>query len=915
MAKAADRESVLKAWCDRDLTASAQAAELTPAYAIDDRVEELSELLSAGTSFLIVGDPGVGKTALIHELLRRRTALEDDPPRFLQLSFRRRASALENPAAQMGRETAKLIEALLATGPSVVPVIPDFEYVYVYGLEPQLLSFLYQFPGVMIAEGRREVVDAMFEATGEMEQHLVILPIAEPTIDQMKPILARWNESHDGAFTPDALEQALTVTHRFLARTHLPRKAFDFLTPLLNLSRERPITEAAVIERFSLSHRVPRQLIDPAMPLDLGALEAEFDDKVLGQREAIKTIVRTIGMIKAGLSDVRRPFGVFLFVGPTGVGKTHVAQLLAEYLFGSRDRVLRFNMADYQHEYGALTLFGNPEGYGASQRGVLTIRLMGHPFGVLLLDEFEKAHPTVHDRFLQLVDEGGFINGQGETVQCRSLIIIATSNAGAELYRSQRFGFSEARRPFDLAKDLNRELEKHFRFEFLNRFDSVVHFEPLRRKHIRTIAERELALLRERSGLRQRRLELDIDESVLDWLSVRGYDPDYGARFLKRLIEREVTSALAESIVRQSVEPGARIELRVRGDEIATSVVGKARASTDTSVATGRRSKAARRELDPAALEKEVERWIAIGAPMLEALEAKRHERTLLLERMNEHEFWDRREENEDVLERFRQLDVDVRTESRLARPVERLMEGYDESPRDRERIARDLGLAEAAIRDWERRVAEQGPRSVWLVFEAADLLRPVDGWITELVELEMKWCRNLHLQARVVAYSLSSDRLTRVAMEAEGIGAHALLSMEEGIHRWSVSDGGDRKVRVRVLERELTKGAARPVRTIRSRQGLFGLTLTCRGRIEDEDRGLVSDWLGGDEETLSELLTDVAGTWRDKAEVTEVARVYGKDGVGAKDPRTGAQQLRVKDVLRGELGPFLEAWRGYNRP
>ena len=157
--------------------------------------------------------------------------------------------------------------------------------------------------------------------------------------------------------------------------------------------------------------------------------------------------------------------------------------------------------------------------------------------------------------------------------------LIATTNAGAELYRSQRFGFSEGRRAWDIAKAIQSELERLFRFEFLNRFDRIVHFHPLRRKHIRVIAQRELGLLRERSGIKQRKLSLDVDESVLDWLSVRGYDPDYGARFLKRLIERDVTSTLAEAIVRESAEPGSRIELRIRGNQVTARVHARKPAS------------------------------------------------------------------------------------------------------------------------------------------------------------------------------------------------------------------------------------------------------------------------------------------------------------------------------------------------
>ncbi len=206
-------------------------------------------------------------------------------------------------------------------------------------------------------------------------------------------------------------------------------------------------------------------------------------------------------------------------------------------------------MADYQTERAPSVLFGDPgEAKLALRRGVLTQRVAGHPFAVLLLDEFEKAHVKVTDQFLQLFDEGAFINGNGETVACRSMIIIATSNVGAELHREPAAGFASQ----DFARlehELQRKLAQRFRFELLNRFDQIVHFKPLSRADVRTIAARELQSLKERIGFKRSGLELDVDESVLDWLAVHGYD-----RALRRAL------------------PAARA--RTRGDERARQPAG-----------------------------------------------------------------------------------------------------------------------------------------------------------------------------------------------------------------------------------------------------------------------------------------------------------------------------------------------------
>ena len=571
---------IVAQWTELDLTAMAREGRLPRAYAAEEQIAQVEDLLAAGRFPLLTGQSGVGKTALVHELAHRAVAggglAALEGRRIVQISIRRRLGALKSPH-ELRPEMEKLVRALKKLGPKVVPFIRDFHCGWIHDLEPLLLAIASQTSGVILAEGEEEPVEGMLECWRELQHYFTVLRVDEPDLNRMGTILDRWNDSQTNErgrrFRPRALDEALHLAHRFLVRDCHPRRTLTLLDQLNPVRPGEDIDAPQVIERFCHRHRVPRMLIDPAINLNLADIRARFGDQVLGQPEAVDTMVDMIALMKTRLTDERRPFGVFLFVGPTGVGKTHVAQLLAEFLFRKRDRLIRFNMADFQTAQAALSLFGDPDDHRPRQmQGLLTLRILSQPCGVLLLDEFEKANPLVHDRFLQLMDEGCFINGCGQTVSCRSMTVIATSNAGSEAHAGNTLGFNDAADHDRIDREVDRRLAQTFRVEFLNRFDRIVHFHCLGREDTRTIARRELQRLERRSGLRQRGYKLEIDDQVLDWLSVNGHDPRYGARFLRRTVERHVTTALATGIVSVNPPAGSRISLFVRDNRIHAEV-------------------------------------------------------------------------------------------------------------------------------------------------------------------------------------------------------------------------------------------------------------------------------------------------------------------------------------------------------
>jgi len=595
------KQGILRAiepWLEMDLTAAADAGTLERAFEVDDTLEMVGGLLDAGRSPVLIGERGVGKTAVVHELARRAQAGQGPVclrgVRFLQLSIQRRASSLKEPY-MIREEMQKLVEALRRTKRKLALFIRDLSLAYNHDLEPQVSALTYAFGGPLLAEGTETDISKLLESDASLRRHFMTVRLEEPSYDKSRVILRAWVQERCNrtgqTFSTGAVEQALQLAHRFLTRGRLPSTAIEVLHQgAASAERGAVVTDCEVFDRFCLMHRTPRSLVDPAVPLDVDRLERRFTERVIGQGDAIDVVMRMISVIKAGLSDARRPLGVFLWTGPSGVGKTYMAQLLTEHLFGHRDRMVRLNMADFQGVQDAQTLFGDPSSrFEDEQAGILSRRLLSMPFGVLLLDEFEKAHGCVHDRFLQLFDEGTFINGEGETVSCRSWILVATSNAGWQAETDACFGFSGGDAVNRRAR-AGMGIERKFRPELLNRFDRVVHFMPLGKDEFRKIAIQEIERLSERPGIEQRRLILRARADVIDWILARGDGRDQGARFLRRAIEDHVTSALADLLVRTNTPRGATITLMVENDRIVAKMAGKSPARQRRRVGTSGRA-------------------------------------------------------------------------------------------------------------------------------------------------------------------------------------------------------------------------------------------------------------------------------------------------------------------------------------
>ena len=310
-------------------------------------------------------------------------------------------------------------------------------------------------------------------------------------------------------------------------------------------------------------------------------LEKILHERVVGQEEAVKAVSRAVRRARAGLKDPNRPIGSFIFLGPTGVGKTELCKALGEALFGDEDSLIRIDMSEYMEKHSVSRMIGSPPGYvGHEEGGQLTEKVRRKPYAVLLFDEVEKAHPDVFNVLLQILEDGRLTDGQGRVVDFKNTVIVMTSNAGAHTIKKQRsvgFGSSEnSEKTYEAMKEnIMGEVRQIFRPEFLNRVDEIIVFHALTEEEIDQIAR--LLLKKVTARLKERNIELECDESALKRLSAAGYDLQYGARPLRRAIQRMVEDALSEEILNGHIRLGDRVRATREGEQLKFEVLDGAR--------------------------------------------------------------------------------------------------------------------------------------------------------------------------------------------------------------------------------------------------------------------------------------------------------------------------------------------------
>jgi ATP-dependent Clp protease ATP-binding subunit ClpC len=634
-----------------DLTARASQGLLDPVIGRQTEIERVIQILARRTKNnpALIGEPGVGKTAIVEGLAQRVIAGGVPGPildkRVVQLDI----GSLVAGTMYRGQFEERLKKVLEELKDSNTIVFIDEVHMLVGAgsagssldaaniLKPALARGELQCVGATTLDEYRKHIESDAALERRFQPVMVEEPTQEETLDILRGIKHAYEQHHRLAISEEALEESVRLSSRYVTDRYLPDKAIDLMDEAasrvrmykspssvrlreiferlqeLRIERARLLLKEDDRKQQELEEQVKSLesemaelrevqagdeilVVEPAdieeivamwtgIPMNqlareeterLMDMENHLRERIVGQDEALGTISKAVRRARAGLKDPRRPIGSFIFLGPTGVGKTELSKALAEFLFGSEDALVQLDMSEFMERHSVARLVGAPPGYvGYEEAGQLTETIRRRPYSIIVFDEIEKAHPDAFNMLLQIMEEGTLNDARGRKVDFRNAIIIMTSNVGAEeIRRRGGIGFDtmpqseadEEREYEEMSRKLKSKLRKLFRPEFLNRLDAVIVFRSLDRVALREIVDLEIDKVRDR--LHENSLELDLTDAARDWLADEGYSDEYGARPLRRLIQREVETPLSDALIAGEFGPGDVVLLDIEEAEL-----------------------------------------------------------------------------------------------------------------------------------------------------------------------------------------------------------------------------------------------------------------------------------------------------------------------------------------------------------
>lgn len=616
----------------RDLVALAREGKLDPLIGRKDEVRRVMQILTRRTKNnpLILGEAGVGKTAIVAGLAQR--IAQGQVPKLLENKKIIEINVASLLAGTKHRgEFEERLEKLLEevkSAPDVIVFIDEIHTIVGAGDSKGALDIGNIFKPVL-ARGEFPLIGAT--TTDEYRKHmaddtaldrrfqpvLVAEPAEEETLEILNGLKEKFEKHHGVTLPRETLRAAVKLSVRYLTERHLPDKALDLIDEAASKVKMQgatqggvrqgeesgsgalvEVTPEAVAEVVSSWTGVPVAKLSEDESRKLIGMEEYLKTRVIGQEEATEKVAKTIKMVRVGLGAPGRPGGVFLFLGPTGVGKTELAKTLAEFLFGSEKMMIRIDMSEYMEKHTVSRLIGAPPGYiGHEEEGQLTKAVRDHPYSVILFDEVEKAHPEVFDLFLQVFEDGRLTDSKGRTVNFTNAVIIMTSNIGSQHimqvlekpgkekglgFRVQRDEIPIEQKYERVAKKVMEEVKQTLRPELINRIDEMVIFKPLGMEELKKIVELNLQDLREL--LREKGISLQLSETAMDLLLEQGYDQSLGARPLKRAIQNLLSKPMAEELLMGTIKEGDRIRAEREGEKLifaAGSALAKSESEDD----------------------------------------------------------------------------------------------------------------------------------------------------------------------------------------------------------------------------------------------------------------------------------------------------------------------------------------------